>query len=88
MEETFRDEQFRSGGSPAREGVMDAANAEVNAVWRQAVRLSLLRSVNSARLIVSNDRSLNDQKKEQLILVGRLDAVDRADPGGAEVLRE
>lgn len=48
---------------------MDVANNEVNAVWKQAVRLSLIRSINSAKLIIKNDREINNQKKEQLIVV-------------------
>jgi hypothetical protein len=48
---------------------MDLANSEVNSVWKQAVRLSLIRSINSAKLILANDRELSSQKKEQLIVV-------------------
>lgn len=70
VEAAFRDDQFKSGTSPGRDGGgMDAANSEVNLVWKQAVRLSLKRSINSARLIISNDRDLSNQKKSQLINV-------------------
>ena len=69
MEASFKDDQFRSGAVPGREGVMDIANSEVNAVWKQAVRLSLIRSINSAKLIIKNDREVTGQKKEQLIVV-------------------
>jgi hypothetical protein len=48
---------------------MDMANSEVNLVWKQAVRLSLIRSINSAKLILANDREISSQKKEQLIVV-------------------
>lgn len=88
MEETFRDDQFKGGNSPAREGVMDAANSEVNAVWKQAVMLSLKRSVNASRTIISKDRGeLGVQKKEQLIQVEPFESVCRPDPSGHQVFR-
>ena len=49
---------------------MDAANSEVNAVWKQAVILSLRRSINASRQILSKDKGeLGVQKKDQLIQV-------------------
>jgi hypothetical protein len=50
-------------------GIIDQANNEMNLVWKQAVRLALKKSVNSAKLIINNDRDLNNQKREQLIVV-------------------
>ena len=87
VETSFKDDQFKSGTSPGREGVMDIANSEVNAVWKQAVRLSLIRSINSARLILSNDREINNQKREQLIVVIVSYLVCRPNPSSLEVLR-
>lgn len=87
VEASFRDDQFKSGTSPGREGVMDIANSEVNAVWKQAVRLSLIRSINSAKLILANDREIGSQKKEQLIVVIASYLVCRPDPSSFEVLR-
>ena len=70
VEKAFRDDQFKNGGSPGRgTGIIDQANNEMNLVWKQAVRLALKKSVNSAKLIINNDRDLNNQKREQLIVV-------------------
>jgi hypothetical protein len=70
VEKAFRDDQFKTGGSPGGEvGIIDQANSEMNLIWKQAVRLSLKKSINSAKLIINNDRELNNQKREQLIVV-------------------
>lgn len=67
----FRDDQVKFDGSPSRGGAIDLANNEMNLVWKQAVRLSLKRSVNSARLIINKDKQLSSQKREQLIVVNQ-----------------
>lgn len=74
VEATFRDDQFKNGGSPGRDiGIIDQANSEMNLVWKQAVKLSLKRSINSARLMINNDKELNKQKRDQLIVVKYID---------------
>jgi len=70
IESTFRDEQYKSGaGQPGELTGVEKVNEENNKLWKQAVRLSLKRSLHSAELIQKNDRDLSNQKKEQLITV-------------------
>lgn len=68
-------------------GAMDQANTEMNLVWKQAVRLSLKRSIHSATLLINNDRELNRQKKDQLISVNFYYSVCRPNTSSAQVLR-
>lgn len=69
IESTFRDDQFKQNNNGELQGV-DKVNDENNKLWKMAVRLSLRRSLVSAKLIQKNDRDLTHQKKEQLITVG------------------
>ena len=60
----------------------------MNMIWKQAVRLSLKKSITSAKLIINNDRELNAQKREQLIVVHScLISERRSDTSSIEIFR-
>lgn len=70
IEGTFRDDQFKQNINAGDLQGVEKVNDENNKIWKQAVRLSLKRSLICAKLIQKNDRDLTHQKKEQLITVG------------------
>lgn len=66
LEATFRDDQYKRSNDPNEATGLQRVSLENNKIWKQAVRLSLARSIVSAKLIIQNDREIDGVKKEQL----------------------
>lgn len=58
IESTMKDDQFKSAAPGQEVTGFEKVSLENNAVWKQAVRLALARSVVSAKAIIDHDRSL------------------------------
>ncbi len=67
IESTFRDDQYKRSNEEVT-GVQRVSQ-ENNKIWKQAVRLSLARSIIGAKLIIRHDREIDSAKKEQLMKV-------------------